>query len=643
MDRGRLNPRQIAPWGAGMEVNMKNTMFKKTAAAIIGASMLASSLTPVMAAKSTSAEKSPSFSDINEPQYTWAQPYIIDMAKKGYITGYEDDTFRPDNEVTRLECLALFSRAMGALDEVNAPILEMAHDEYDSMLTRYSLPWGKDEIVYMLYKGALQKSDLDTYLEGTEKNKAMKRSEAAIIITKAMGGEKDALSDLGVALSYADADEIPANAIQYVQYATEVGIMQGMDDNMFSPGTPVLRSQMAVMLSRAVTETAYSFKRVNLTEIDTATRELTVTDPEGQELSYIYTDDTAMRELGEPIMPKDITEGVQAVITLSADTLFAVDTLTSVPDETVTGQYKSISSSNGTVRVRIIPTGEKEAKQYECSSDVSVTFDGSPATMRSFKDGDSITLEVVGGKVVTVKGETKVTTVSGAKVESLDVDEDVKITISHADKEYDGKTYLVSDKVVVTKNGKTADLRSIYTGDTVNLTLEYGEIKKIAAVSKTSTVEGTIQAITISATPSMTVKVDGKEQVYDVTAEVEIIINEAEGKLSDFKVGDTVKITTESNTVTKIVATSVQDLSGSATGVITGVNNSYKVITLRKDNGEVMQFQCPDSNKNSTKYISLSDGTMKKLSDIKADQTVEVKYSVSNGVYIATLVIILSE
>ncbi len=642
MDRGGTNPCRIAPEGAGMEVSMKNTMFKRTAAAVIGASMLAAQLTPAMAANSTSAADSASFSDINEPQYTWAQPYIIDMANKGYITGYEDETFRPDNEVTRLECLALFSRAMGALEEVNEPVLELAHNEYDSMLTPYSLSWGKDEIVYMLYKGALQKSDLDTYLLGTEKNNPMKRSEAAIIITKAMGGETEALSDLGVALSYADANEIPANAVQYVQYATEAGIMQGMEDNMFSPATSVLRSQMAVMLSRTVSKTAYSFKRVNLTGIDTSTREITVTDPEGQQVSYVYTDDTAMRELGDAVMPKDMTEGVQAVITLSGDTLAAVDTITSEPDETVTGQYKSISTSNGTVKIRIIPTGESEAKQYECSADVSVTFDGSPATMRSFTDGDSITLEVVGGKVVSVQGSTKTITVSGATVESLDVDEKTTITISHADKEYDGKTYVISDNVSVTKNSKSSDLRSIYTGDTVTLTIEYGEVKKIAAVSKTATVEGTIQAITISSTPSMTVKVDGKERDYDITSEVEITINGSEGKLSDFSVGDTVKITTESNAVTKIVATSVQDLSGSATGVVTGVNSSYKVITIRKDNGEVMQFQCPDSNKQSTTYITVA-GTTKKLSDLSADQTVEVKYSVSNGVYIATLVIILSE
>ena len=49
----------------------------------------------------------------------------------------------------------------------------------------------------------------------------MKRYEAAIIITKAMGGEEKALSELGVVLDYTDAREVPSNAIQYVSYATD--------------------------------------------------------------------------------------------------------------------------------------------------------------------------------------------------------------------------------------------------------------------------------------------------------------------------------------------------------------------------------------------------------------------------------------
>lgn len=613
---------------------MKKTMLKRAAAVVAGVSMTVSMIVPVCA--------DVRFSDIDEPQYAWAQPYILDMARQGYITGYEDGTFQPDNEVTRLECLALFSRAMGCNDAVNASVLELAHDEYDSMLRSYSLPWGQDEIAYMLYKGALQKSDLDTYLSGTEKHNAMKRYEAAIIITKAMGGEKKAVADLGVALSYADAGAIPSNSVQYVQYATDKGIMKGMEDNMFSPDTSVLRSQMAVMLSRTVNETDYSFLQGRLTAVDTTVRQITVRDSDGDSRKYVYNDDTVMRELGTTVLPRDMAIGVQAVITTSGNALVGVDTISREPDTIITGQYKSMSTTGGTIRVKVIPTGESNSKQYECSADVAITFDGSPATMRSFKDGDAITLELVGGKAVTLKGETKTVTVSNAKVVSLDADEDVTITISHASSDYDGKTYIVSDNVSVTKNDAPTDLRSIYEGDTVTLTIEYGEVKKIRAASKAAVVEGKIQSITISSTPTITVKVNGNDQVYSVTPDVEITINGSEGTLSDFNVGDAVRITTDSNAVKKIVADSTKDLSGTALGIITGVNSSYKVITVRKDNGETMQFQCPDRGKSTTTYIT-SKGSIKKLTDIENDQSVEVKYTVSNGVYIATLVIILSE
>lgn len=613
---------------------MKKLMLKKAAAVIAGISILASSFVPSYAYAK--------FSDIEEERYGWAKPYILDMADKGFITGYEDGTFRPDNEVTRLECLALFSRAMGCDESVSESVLELAHDKYDTLIKNYALPWGQDEIVYMLYKGALQKSDLDTYLSGTEKHKAMKRYEAAIIITKAMGGEKKAVADLGVALSYADAEEIPSNAVQYVHYVTEKGIMKGMDDNMFSPDTAVTRSQMAVMLSNTVSRTDYSFIQARLADVDESMREVTVRTASGETKTYIYNDNTVMREVGEAVQPAYITTGVQAILMLSGNTLIAVDTLSSEPDTTITGRYKNMSSSNGIIKLRVVPAGETETQQYTCSVDVAISFDGTPATMRSFKDGDSVTLEIVGGEVVSIKGETKTITISGAKVENLDVGEDVKITISHADNEYNGKTYVVASNVSVTKNDKEVDLRSIYAGDTVTLTVEYGEVKKIKASARTAVVEGTIQAVTISSNPNITVRVNGKDQVYSVTSDVSIIINGSEGQLVDFGVGDTVKITTESNAVKKIVSDNVKELSGTVLGIITGVNSSYKVITLRKDNGELMQFQCPNSGKTVTRYIT-SRGADKKIDDIAENQTAQIVYSVSNGVYIANVVMLFSE
>ena len=53
------------------------------------------------------------------------------MSDAGYIKGYEDGTYRPDNEVTRQEALSLFARVMGATNEMNEKILEIAHEKYD--------------------------------------------------------------------------------------------------------------------------------------------------------------------------------------------------------------------------------------------------------------------------------------------------------------------------------------------------------------------------------------------------------------------------------------------------------------------------------------------------------------------------------
>lgn len=42
----------------------------------------------------------------------WAEAYIAVLAEKGVITGYEDNTFRPDEAITRAEAVAIINRAV---------------------------------------------------------------------------------------------------------------------------------------------------------------------------------------------------------------------------------------------------------------------------------------------------------------------------------------------------------------------------------------------------------------------------------------------------------------------------------------------------------------------------------------------------
>ena len=84
----------------------------------------------LVSAISVSAAKV-TFSDVeNDPTVSWAKPYISEMAELGYIKGYEDGTFKPNNTITKTEALLLLSRMLGVNDDAYADSVELAQDAY---------------------------------------------------------------------------------------------------------------------------------------------------------------------------------------------------------------------------------------------------------------------------------------------------------------------------------------------------------------------------------------------------------------------------------------------------------------------------------------------------------------------------------
>ena len=140
-----------------------NRLTKLVTSAAVCAAMTAVACVPAFAANTKY-----SFNDISDSQYSWCAAQIQKMYEEGYITGYEDNTYRPDNEVTRQECLSLFARAMGSSSKLNAEILKLAKEQYGETVDSYGLKWGQDDIAYLMYRGALKKTDLDTYLKDDE-------------------------------------------------------------------------------------------------------------------------------------------------------------------------------------------------------------------------------------------------------------------------------------------------------------------------------------------------------------------------------------------------------------------------------------------------------------------------------------------
>ena len=582
------------------------------------------------------------FKDMSDEKWDWAKKYVEEMSEKGYINGYEDNTFRPERSITKQEGLVLFARAMGASDEKNKELVDMALEKYGAVLDDYSLTYSKGEIAFMLYRGALRISELDTYLKGSLKDAPMKRYEAAVIITKAMGDEKAARSNVLTDLDYRDALDIPIDAINYVYYVTNAGVMQGMGNDEFSPNTDVLRGQMAVMLSKTVDKMKPSFEEVKLTDIDTVSKDITVKTKSGETKRLGYNDSTVAMSEGQQIQMKAVPLGVDVIITTFASSVRYIDALSSVPDEEIVGTYSGYSNTSNEFKVSVTPLGSGELNAYVCSDDVAIYYADSAASITSFKSGDRVQLSLSRGKVTKIVGDAQEKTIKNATVESIEIDPDFKMTISHASEDYDGMSYIISQDVKVKKNGVTSDFRSIYTGDKVTLTLVYDQITRVEATSTEKTVKGTIVSVGISTSSTITVNIDGKETTYEIPKSAKVTINGEAATLYDLRVGDTVKLQLDSQAVTSIETTASTSTARVVRGIVENINASYGFINIKvtDEDGNVsteMVFA-----KSNVLVVELT-GAQKNFKNIKVGQEVTVTGTMSNGAFDAAVITIMSE
>lgn len=581
------------------------------------------------------------FSDIEAEQYSWCEPQIEEMSTAGFINGYEDGTYRPDNEVTKLEGIALFARAMGSTDENNDEIMELAHAQFDSALTASSLAWGEDELAYMMYKGALTAADLITYINGDAKNLPMTRGEAAVIITKAMGGEAAATADSAVSLHYKDAREIPTNLLQYVKFVTDEGIMNGIDDAFCANGT-VTRSQIAVMLSRVIDRCDYSFKkaRINFVDEENSTINFTVNGEEATE--FTYTDDTVFAIKGDLAHAENIPANVAALVQFSGDTPVLFDAMSEHSDEEISAIFAGYNSSSSSMTINVKMTENSQSiKSYVCDVNVPVTYAGSPATIKALKSGDSIILSMSDGKVKAITAVEKTAEIKNAKITDIDIDaEKVKITISSADASYDGKTYPVSASVSVIKNNKVADMTSVYVGDSVSLTLRYGEITQIKATAVNNTVEGIVTGIKIGTESEITLNVSGKEQTYLIPVNCIIEKNGESADVYALRLNDSLKVTVQSGTVISIKSIASNTVaSGKVSGTVSAVNPSYKFVSVMTEGSSTPVNVYVDSKTKYTVIRGSSSGAS--LNSITTGDTVECYVTASNGAYIASDIVIV--
>lgn len=163
----------------------------------------------------------------------WAQPTIVQWTSKGYISGYPDGTFKPDNSITRAEFVVLVNKSMGYTKKGSAYFTDLS-----------SSHWAYDEIMKGVSAGYISGDASGTF----RPDDPVSRQEAAVMISKIL----DLGTDPASAAKFVDYRYIPAWSVGYVGSVTKAGIMTGYPDGDFKADRVLTRAEAVVSLNGAV-------------------------------------------------------------------------------------------------------------------------------------------------------------------------------------------------------------------------------------------------------------------------------------------------------------------------------------------------------------------------------------------------------
>jgi hypothetical protein len=180
----------------------------------------------------------PSFSDV--PRNHWAYKAITEMADKGIISGYNDRTFRPNNEVTRAE----FAKIMIAAADID-------FDKRSVSQTFKDVPRSHWAFYYVEYA----KPYLTGYKSGStytyKPNQSAVREDIAVALVRLLGYDKKYKADLDELDKFRDDDDISPALRPYIAIAVQTDLMIG-SNNRFRPQDPITRAEAATLLYRAL-------------------------------------------------------------------------------------------------------------------------------------------------------------------------------------------------------------------------------------------------------------------------------------------------------------------------------------------------------------------------------------------------------
>ena len=173
--------------------------------------------------------------DVTDVNGHWAEQAIHDWMERGYIGGYEDNTFRPDQTITRAEFVKLVNKTIDADQTATIAFSDVSDSD-----------WFAGEVALALGEGYVSGFEDGTF----RPDQPVTRAQAAAFLAKALKltGDADAVADM------TDSAAIPDWAAGAIGAVVDKGYMGGYEDGTFRPNRPLTRAEAVSMLNRVLND-----------------------------------------------------------------------------------------------------------------------------------------------------------------------------------------------------------------------------------------------------------------------------------------------------------------------------------------------------------------------------------------------------
>jgi hypothetical protein len=162
----------------------------------------------------------------------WAEKQIERLVDSGYVKGYSDNTFKPNQSVTRAEFFCLLVQAQGTIPSAATT---------NSFSDTVNHPWARDYIEEAVRSGILLPAE---YPNGLKPDRPILRSEVAAAIVRALG-----MSASSGSISFVDKDTVEQSDYRgFIKTAYHEGLMTGFETGEFKPFDPFTRAQACALL-----------------------------------------------------------------------------------------------------------------------------------------------------------------------------------------------------------------------------------------------------------------------------------------------------------------------------------------------------------------------------------------------------------